>query len=67
MAVVSNKPSRGMLLGVFDSVDDISGAFAAVVSGAVVSTLGFNMLFFICFFCYFLSGLFILKSRATIN
>jgi MFS family permease len=67
MAVVSNKPSRGMLLGIFDSVDDISGAFAAVVSGAVVSSLGFDMLFFLCFFCYFISGLFILKTRQKIH
>jgi DHA1 family multidrug resistance protein-like MFS transporter len=67
MAVVSNKPSRGMLLGVFDSVDDISGAFAAVVSGAVVSSLGFNTLFIICFTCYIISGLFILKTRQKIN
>ena len=67
MAVVSNKPSRGMLLGIFDSVDDISGAFAAVVSGAVVTSLGFNMLFLICFFCYLVSGLFILKTRQKIN
>ena len=67
MAIVSNKPSRGMLLGVFDSVDDISGAFAAVVSGAVVSSLGFNMLSFLCFSCYLISGLFILKTRQKIN
>jgi MFS family permease len=67
MAVVSNKPSRGMLLGIFDSVDDISGALAAVVSGAVVSSLGFEMLFSLCFFCYLISGLFILKSRDKIN
>jgi len=67
MAVVSNKPSRGMLLGIFDSVDDISGAFAAIVSGAVVSSLGFDMLFFLCFFCYFISGLFILKARQKIQ
>ena len=67
MAVVSNKSSRGMLLGVFDSVDDISGAFAAVVSGVVVSSLGFDMLFFLCFLCYFISALFIVKSREIIN
>ena len=67
MAVISNKPSRGMLLGIFDSVDDISGAFAAVVSGAVVTSLGFNMLFLLCFFCYLISGLFILKTRNKIN
>ena len=67
MAVVSDKPSRGLLLGIFDSVDDIAGAVAAIVSGAVVSSLGFNTLFFMCFFCYLLSGLFILKARQKIN
>jgi len=67
MAVVSNKPSRGMLLGMFDSVDDIAGATAAVVSGAVVSSLGFNTLFLLCFLCYFTSGMFLLKSRNKIN
>ncbi len=67
MTVVSNKPSRGLLMGVFDSVDDISGAFAAVVSGTVVSSLGFKALFLICFTCYILSALFIMKTRQKIN
>jgi MFS family permease len=67
MAVTSDKPSRGMLLGVFDSIDDISGAFAAVVSGIVVTSLGFEALFFLCFSCYLLSGVFIFKSRQKIN
>ena len=67
MAVVSDKPSQGLLLGIFDSIDDISGAFAALVSGIVVSSLGFEPLFFLCFFCYSISGLFILRSRAEID
>lgn len=67
MATVSNKPSRGLLMGMFDSVDDVSGAFAAVVSGAVVTSLGFKALFLLCFTCYTLSGLFILKARQKIN
>jgi len=67
MAVVSNKPSRGLLMGMFDSADDISGAVAAVVSGAVVTSLGFEMLFLLCFLCYILSGIFILKARKKIN
>jgi MFS family permease len=67
MASVSDKPSRGMLMGIFDSVDDVSGAFAAVISGLIVSTAGFDMLFFVCFTCYFLSGMFILKTRQKIT
>lgn len=67
MAVVSNKPSRGLLMGVFDSVDDISGAFAAIASGAVVTSLGFEALFLLCFTCYILSALFIVKTRQKIN
>jgi MFS family permease len=67
MASVSDKPSRGMLMGIFDSVDDIAGAFAAVISGIIVTTLGFNALFLTCFTCYFLSGIFILKTRQKIN
>jgi hypothetical protein len=67
MVVVSSKPSRGLLMGMFDSVDDISGAFAAVVSGAVVTSLGFKALFILCFTCYTLSALFILKTRQKIN
>ena len=67
MAIVSNKPSCGLLMGVFDSVDDISGAFAALVSGAVVSSLGFKTIFLLCFTCYVISALFIMKTRKKIN
>ncbi len=67
MAMVSNKPSRGLLMGVFDSVDDISGAFAAVLSGAIESSLGFKALFLLYFACYTLSALFIMKTRQKIN
>jgi MFS family permease len=67
MAIISDKPSRGLILGIFDSFDDLSGALAALLSGIVVSSLGFESLFFLCFFCYAASGVFILRSRAQIN
>ena len=67
MVVASGKLDRGLRLGIFDSTDDIAGAFAAILSGIVVSSLGFEPLFLMCFSCYSLSGLFVLRSRMEIG
>jgi len=67
MMVMSGKLNRGLRLGIFDSTDDFAGAFAALLSGIVVSSLGFEPLFLLCFSCYSISGLFILNSRTEIG
>lgn len=67
MVITSGKLNRGLRLGILDSTDDIAGAFATLLSGIVVSSLGFEPLFLMCFSCYLTSGLFILKSRMEID
>lgn len=65
MVDISEKGKRGLFFGIFESAYDIAGAVAALLSVAIVSTLGFEPLFFICSGCQATTGFFVLKSRNT--
>jgi MFS family permease len=63
MMDISDKDKRGLFLGMFESVYDIAGAIAALLSVIIVSRFGFEPLFFMCSGCQATTGFFILKSR----
>lgn len=67
MMAMSGKNDRGLFLGIFDSAYDMAGAFAALLSGIVVSRFGFEPLFLMCSGCHVMTGFFVLKSRAEIG
>ncbi|MEM3458272.1 MAG: MFS transporter [Candidatus Bathyarchaeia archaeon] len=67
MTNISEKGRRGLFFGLSESIFDIAEATAAVLSAIIVSSVGFEPLFFACSACQATAGIFVLKSRATLN
>jgi len=63
MMEISDKGKRGLFLGIFESVYDVVGAVAALLSVIIVSRYGFDTLLFICSWCEAMAGFFVLKSK----
>lgn len=63
MVEVSEKDNRGLFLGMFESVYDITQAAAALLSVVIVSKMGFESLFLTCFGCQAMTGFLIIKSK----
>jgi len=60
---MSDRDKRGLHLGMFESISDVAGAVAALLSVTIASMFGFEPLFFICSACQATTGFFVLKSR----
>ncbi len=63
MVDLSDKKRRGTVLGMFESIYDITEAAAALLATIIASKIGFETLFFICSGCQATTGLFILKYK----
>jgi MFS family permease len=63
MMDLSGKKKRGTILGIFESIYDITEAAAALLSTVIATKIGFEALFFICSGCQATTGVFILKYR----
>ena len=61
MVDLSDKKRRGTVLGMFESIYDITEAAAALLATIIASKIGFETLFFICSGCQAITGFFILK------
>ncbi|MEM3577648.1 MAG: MFS transporter [Candidatus Bathyarchaeia archaeon] len=59
----SNTCNRGFFLGMFESIYDLTEAFAAVFSVIIVSKFGFEPLFLMCSGCQATTGILILKAE----
>ncbi|MGB9683652.1 MAG: MFS transporter [Candidatus Bathyarchaeales archaeon] len=60
---LGEKKKRGTVLGMFESIYDITEAAAALLSTVIVTKIGFETLFFICSGCQATTGIFILKYK----
>ncbi|MEM2953174.1 MAG: MFS transporter [Candidatus Bathyarchaeia archaeon] len=63
MVDLSEKKRRSTVLGMFESIYDITEAAAALLATIIASKIGFETLFFICSGCQATTGLFILKYK----
>jgi MFS family permease len=63
MVDLSSKKRRGTVLGMFESIYDITEAAAALLATIIASKIGFETLFFICSGCQATTGFFILKYK----
>lgn len=63
MVDLSSKKRRGTVLGMFESIYDITEATAALLATIIASKIGFETLFFICSGCQATTGFFILKYK----
>ncbi|MGB9959816.1 MAG: MFS transporter [Candidatus Bathyarchaeales archaeon] len=61
MVDLSDKKRRGTVLGMFESIYDLTEAAAALLATIIASKIGFETLFLICSGCQATTGLFILK------
>jgi MFS family permease len=60
---LGDKKKRGTVLGMFESIYDITEAAAALLSTVIATKIGFETLFFICSGCQATTGIFILKYK----
>lgn len=60
---LGEKKKRGTVLGMFESIYDITEAAAALLSTVIATKIGFETLFFICSGCQASTGIFILKCK----
>jgi len=63
MADLSERKKRGTILGIFESMYDITEAAAALLSTVIATKIGFEALFFICSGCQATTGIFVLKYK----
>ncbi|MCS7095756.1 MAG: MFS transporter [Candidatus Bathyarchaeota archaeon] len=63
MVDLSDNGKRGFILGMFESVYDLTEAAAALLSTLIVAQVGFEALFYICSGCQATTGIFMLKCR----
>ncbi|MEM2914127.1 MAG: MFS transporter, partial [Candidatus Bathyarchaeia archaeon] len=40
--------NRGFEIGIFDSIYDLAGAAASIISGSIVAIFGFDFIFYVC-------------------
>ncbi|MEM2675149.1 MAG: MFS transporter [Candidatus Bathyarchaeia archaeon] len=63
VADLGEKKKRGTILGMFESIYDITEAAAALLSTVIATKVGFETLFFICSGCQATTGIFVLKYK----
>ncbi len=63
MVEFGKKKRRATVLGVFESIYDITEAAAALLAAAIATKTGFEPLFFICSGCQATTGIFVLKYK----
>jgi MFS family permease len=63
MADLSERKKRGTILGLFESIYDVTEAAAALLSTIIATKIGFEALFFICSGCQATTGIFVLKCK----
>ncbi|MEM2937408.1 MAG: MFS transporter [Candidatus Bathyarchaeia archaeon] len=63
MVDLSDKKRRSTVLGMFESVYDVTEAVAAMLATVIASKIGFETLFFICSGCQATTGLVVLKYK----
>ncbi|MBS7647694.1 MAG: MFS transporter [Candidatus Bathyarchaeia archaeon] len=63
MVDLGKKKKSGTILGMFESIYDITEAVAALLSTVVATKIGFETLFFICSGCQATTGIFVLKCK----
>ncbi|MCS7114418.1 MAG: MFS transporter [Nitrososphaerota archaeon] len=60
---LGGKNGKSTVLGIFESVYDLTEAAAALLSTVIATKIGFETLFFICSGCQATTGVFILKCK----
>ena len=60
---LGDEKKRGTVLGMFESIYDITEAAAALLSTVIATKIGFETLFYICSGCQATTGIFILKYK----
>jgi len=63
MVDLGEKKKSGTLLGMFESIYDITEAAAALLSTIIATKIGFETLFFVCSGCQATTGIFVLKYK----
>ena len=63
MVDLGQKKKSGTILGMFESIYDITEAVAAFLSTVIITKVGFETLFFICSGCQATTGIFVLKYK----
>jgi len=63
MVDLSDRNRKSTVLGMFESICDITEAAAALLSTIIAGKIGFETLFFLCSGCQATTGLFILKYK----
>jgi len=63
MVDLGQKRKSGTILGMFESIYDITEAVAALLSTVIITKIGFETLFFICSGCQATTGVFVLKYK----
>ncbi|MBS7620720.1 MFS transporter, partial [Candidatus Bathyarchaeota archaeon] len=60
---LGEKKRSGTMLGIFESIYDITEAVAALLATFIATKIGFETLFYICSGCQATTGIFILKYK----
>ncbi|MEM0096399.1 MAG: MFS transporter [Candidatus Bathyarchaeia archaeon] len=63
MVDLGQQKKSGTILGMFESIYDITEAVAALLSTVIITRVGFETLFFICSGCQATTGIFVLKYK----
>ncbi|MEM3873924.1 MAG: MFS transporter [Candidatus Bathyarchaeia archaeon] len=60
---LGEKKKSGTVLGIFESIYDITEAAAALLATVIATKIGFETLFYICSGCQATTGIFVLKYK----